>query len=249
MQLGRAGRRAAGKPGRAARGQRLPLAAEPAASAPEVLAAAGFIALLRTLGPAEAARSELCAGRVRLLPRLRSVQAEAMLALNARLGAAVEAWAAVEQGATGARAVHHAEVVVRPLVRVGPDDLVRPELALLLVRGHERTGDDDAPPAPSYVAGALGAASVGPAQVALAVELATPAGGRADEADRTGARLAAYARAGVREVWLLDLKRGWTEAYRTPWAGAFTSRTLWYPGEEVPIPALGGTAVLALEFG
>ncbi len=59
----------------------------------------------------------------------------------------------------------------------------------------------------------------------------------------------AYARVGIREVWLLDLERGWTEAYRTPWAGAFTSRTLWYPGEEVPLAALGGAGVLALEFG
>lgn len=247
-QLGRAGRRAAGRPGRAGRWKRVPEpAAEPAASAPEILAAAGFIALLRTLDKSEAARTELCAGRVRQFPRLRSVQAEALLGLSRRLEAAVEAWAAQEQDATGA--VHRPEVVVRPLVRVGPDDLVRPELALLVVRGHEGSGAGDRPTPPTYVAGALGTASVGPAQVALAVELAPPSGGRANEADRMSARLMAYARAGIREVWLLDLERGWTEAYRTPWAGAFTSRTLWYPGEEVPLAALGGAGVLALEFG
>src|SRR5690606_18790416 len=115
-----------------------------------------------------------------------------------------------------------------PLVRVGPYDLWRP--ALGLVAGARRA-----------FGGALPAhASVEATALLLAVE-ALPDRGAVVR------RLAGYAAAAVAEVWVIDVRSGWTEAYRSPWAGAYRSRTLWYPGEALPLRALPGAAVVALE--
>ena len=88
-----------------------------------------------------------------------------------------------------------------------------------------------------------GAAGIGgsfdPAATLLVVETT-----RAGTAQQT--RLASYATAGAREVWLLDTRRGWVESFRSPWRSEYRSRTLWYPGESVPVSALSDVAVEAL---
>ena len=48
-----------------------------------------------------------------------------------------------------------------------------------------------------------------------------------------------YAAAGAKELWLLEVGRGWAEVLRSPWRGLYRSRTLWYPGEAVPVSQLG----------
>lgn len=213
-----------GRAGRAGRGRRA-WAGGPAAQ-DHPLAAAGFLALLRGGGVQDAAAAELVGGVVCRLPTLAASEAEAVVGLGSRLTLALARLAS----AVGAGA----EVRVRPLVRLGEGDMLRPELAVLAPA--ERRGA-----APARAAGGyhhLGGAGAEPREVILAVELA-----------RVGRhRLVSYARAGVKEVWLLDLERSWAEAYRAPWAGAFTSRTLWYPGEEVPLGGLPGVATQALAF-
>lgn len=199
------------------------------------------MALLRGGGLPDPAATELVAGRVRALPTLAAAEAEAVLALRSGLALALVRREAGAPG--GERPGRIPEVRLRPLVRLGPDDMLRPELALLAplerrgaTRAHGRTSRSGPPPAP--LAERLGGAGAAPGEVLLAVELAAAA----------PARLGAYARAAVREVWVLDLERSWTEAYRAPWTGAFTSRTLWYAGEEVPVGALPGLGVEALPF-
>ncbi len=59
-------------------------------------------------------------------------------------------------------------------------------------------------------------------------------------------RVPLYAAAGARELWLLDVARGWTEVLRAPWRGAYRSRTLWYPGEALKLDGLGGMEVVAM---
>lgn len=119
-----------------------------------------------------------------------------------------------------------AHVAAGPLVRLGAADLWRPRLSLYPARGASAL----TAPGGTLDGGAL----------LLAVELSG-----ASEVER----LAAYAAAGVREVWCLALCEGWTVRYRSPWAGRYQSRTLWYPGESVPVMALPGVQVEALEEG
>ncbi len=120
-----------------------------------------------------------------------------------------------------------AAVYVRPLVRLGPAELWRPPLALAPARGAAT---------PALVWGTFEAA-----RASLIVELGDDAAAQE--------RAAGYAAAGAPELWLLALCRGWTVRYRSPWAGSFASRTLWYPGEAVPVAALGASHVEALERG
>lgn len=223
LVIGRAGRRSAARsevPGRESHAAgRNGAGGGEGRGAP--LAAAGFLALLRDGSLAHTGSWELRAGQVRARRLLSGPQAEVVAALRAAL-----------QGVVRSELLP-AVVRARPLVRLGADEVLRPELALIATAapapdsheavGHERFGD----------AGAT------PRSVLLAVEVARGA----------SARLAAYAGAGVREVWVLDLERTWTEAYRSPWRGVFTSRTLWYAGEEVPLGALPGVAVQALALG
>jgi len=237
--LGRGGRRRGSGPARASGHERRP----------SLLAAAGFLAHLRSGAVADVGRAELLAGRVVLLPRLLPAQAAAVLGLHARLGVALGPWAQAATATAGGGYAPPAHALTRPLLGLGPEDLLRPEIAVL-ARPARWLDEREALGAPRERA--LAGESLGVDGVVLAVELAM-AGRHAGERSRTEeavtARLAAYARAGVREVWLLDLRRGWTEAYRAPWSGSFRSRTLWYPGEEVPLSSLPGVAVLALETG
>src|SRR5690606_2637665 len=59
-------------------------------------------------------------------------------------------------------------------------------------------------------------------------------------------RVPLYAVAGARELWLLDVVRGWTEVLRSPWRGAYRSRTLWYPGEALRLQEFDGLEVVAM---
>lgn len=212
--------------------------------APEAkLAAAGFLAALREGGVADAARAELVDGRVVAKPVRRAAEASLLATVRASLEGAVRA-AALGQaaraggagGAEGAGSVvatpyaAPVEVMTLPLVRLGSESVVRPDLALLARPRRWGPG-----PAPSDLV--RGGGGVEAEAVVLAIELTTwPA----------EARLAAYAAAGVREAWSVDVKRGWTEAYRSPWGGAYRSRTLWYPGEALPVTGLVGVAVETL---
>lgn len=214
---------------------------------PRLLAAAGFLAHLRSGAVADAGRAELLGGRVVFLPRLLPAQAAAVLGLHARLAAALGPWS--PSRSSGAAYRPPAEAIKRPLLGLGPEDLLRPEIAVLATPARWLE-EPEALGQPRERA--LAGESLGSEGVVLAVELAIAgrnAGGRSRTEGAVTARLAAYARAGVREVWLLDLHRGWTEAYRAPWSGSFRSRTLWYPGEEVPLSSLPGVTALALETG
>ena len=102
-------------------------------------------------------------------------------------------------------------VLAAPL-RLSPWDLLRADLAAFPAPGRR---------------GELGlGGSYDPAAALLVAEVVR---GR----DTQGERAPLYAAAGVRELWLLDAARGYTEVLRSPWRGLYRSRTLWYPGEAV----------------
>lgn len=189
------------------------------------LSAAGFLAELRRGVLADPRTSELRGGRIVRRERASGERALALSALERRFVTALRGGPSPGASAEGA------QLARSPLLRAGPYDLVRPDLALLGGRG-------------ARVLSELGGAvlSVDPRQVVLVVDAPSD---RSDAHDR----LQPYARAAVREVWLLDVRAGWTEAYRSPWAGAYRSRTLWYPGEAVPLTGLPGVAVEALGLG
>ncbi len=251
----------AGQLGRAGRGPRRPAPPQPR------LAAAGFLASLREGGVADAARAELQDGRVAAKPVRRAADASLLALMWESLQGALRAVASGAAPGSMADAADEAgsadwvvagtpyappvEVLTLALVRLGPESVLRPDLALL---ARPRSWGPGA--APSDLARAGG--GVEPEAVVLAVELGTADGGgrhteRGSPVPRgtqatwpAEARLAAYAAAGVREVWSVDVRRGWTEAYRSPWGGAYRSRTLWYPGEAVPVTGLAGVVVETL---
>lgn len=98
-------------------------------------------------------------------------------------------------------------IQLRPPLHLDSEYLLRPDLALI----------DDRP---RFGAGT----TYDPARVGLAVELVR---GPATHQRR----VPAFARARIRDLWLIDLDEGWVEVYRSPSGGVFRSRTLWYPGE------------------
>lgn len=181
--------------------------------------AVAFLARWRSEERGASARVELRNGREAARPALEPACAGVLRRLERRLGRVVAREPRLAPGVSGPLTSR-----ARPLVRIGPYDVLRPELALIAAGGPSAAG--------------LGG-SFDAADVLLAVETAC-AGESPDE------RLARYASARVREVWLLELERGWVEALRAPWAGRYRSRTLWYPGEAVPIAALWSVAVEAL---
>lgn len=120
-----------------------------------------------------------------------------------------------------------ARTVVRPLLRLGPADLWRPHVGLVAER--------------SALALDHPGATLEPANALLIVLLAPK--------EAAAERVARYAAAGVRELWCVSLCWGFTVRYGSPWAGRFRSRTLWYPGEALPVAALASARVEALEAG
>ncbi|MCO5174648.1 MAG: Uma2 family endonuclease [Trueperaceae bacterium] len=240
------------------------------------LAAAGFLASLREGGVADAARAELLDGRVAAKTVRRAAEASLLASVRGSLEGALRAAArgaapgevalvsAAPSGVAGTAAgaaigtayAAPVEVITLALVRLGPESVLRPDLALL---ARPRRWGPGPPPSDLIRAGG----GVEAEAVVLAVELATADAGVRQSAESrssgrspaqrgtqtawsTEARLAAYAAAGVREVWSVDVRRGWTEAYRSPWGGAYRSRTLWYPGEAVPVTGLTDVAVETL---
>src|SRR5690606_36658669 len=114
-----------------------------------------------------------------------------------------------------------AQAVLGAAIRLGPWDLLRADAALFPAAAPGRTG------AAVGVGGSFEAAAA-----LLVVEVSR---GRATHAERAPL----YAASGVRELWLVDAARGFTEALRSPWRGVYRSRTLWYPGEALRALALG----------
>ncbi len=197
---------------------------------------------------ADAARSELWFGAVVARPPRRSAEASLLAALREGLEDALLTCTAAgsENGPVeGTPYIGRVEVAALPLLRLGPELVLRPELALLA--RHRRWGPGPAPG--ELVSAGAGLAAEG---VVLVVELGADGQSGARRPERGGpgqrsasleGRLSAYAVAGVREVWSLDVDRTWTVAYRSPWGGAYRSRTLWYPGEAVPVTGLNNVAV------
>jgi hypothetical protein len=168
---------------------------------------AEFLARQRAGALPAGPRAELIDGRVEVPSLPRSVEVAAVVGLASRLEPVL---------------LGRAELAFLPPLRLGPRDLLRPDLALL-----------DASPRFGREASRAGGEAL------LAVEVLR--GARSMDA-----RLPRYARGGVGEVWLLDLENVWLEVYRAPAAGRFRSRTLWYPGERVEPVALDGVKVEVL---
>lgn len=186
-----------------------------------------FLARQRAGALHEGPRAELVDGRAAPALHLSPSEAAALVTLTRNLVHAGVANLGVE-------------VVQWAPLRLGPVDLVRAAVALLpgpafVLRG--RAGEEMEGPDGSAAAGIGG--SHDPASALLVVETMTTASAQSQ-------RLARYAAAGAREVWLLDVRRGWVESLRSPWRGEYRSRTLWYPGEAVPISALHTVSVEAL---
>ena len=185
------------------------------------LSVPAFLAQQRAGALAEGPRAELIGGVV-----------QAPVRLGPREVATLAHWEkafqeALREAPTEPRLPVSAQVARFAGLRLGPSDLLRPDLALL-ASSHLRA------PAGSGAA----AASVDPAAALLVVEVER---GRSSQE-----RLLLYAVAGVRQLWLVDVVRGWTTLYRSPWRGLYRSRTLWYPGESVPLPELGGAEMTPL---
>ena len=189
-----------------------------------------FLARQRAGALHEGPRAELVAGRPVPVGSLSPPEAAALVAL----GQAFQANELTDLGV---------EVLPWAPLRLGPVDLVRAALALLPGPAFEaRRSDGGQSRHPSKDPGSTPGigGSHDPAAALLVVETVTTATGQPQ-------RLARYAAAGARELWLLDVRRGWVESLRSPWRGEYRSRTLWYPGESVPISALHTVSVEALE--
>jgi len=186
-----------------------------------------FLARQRSGALHEGPRAELVAGRVVAGASLAPSEAAALVNLSAAFALA----GLPDMGI---------DVVPWAPLRLGPIDLVRAAMALLPTPAF--FDDDEVEPRwtrrPRPAGAGIGG-SYDPAATLLVVE--TPGAGTALQP-----RLASYAAAGAREVWLLDTRRGWVESFRSPWRSEYRSRTLWYPGESVPVSALVGVAVEAL---
>lgn len=74
-----------------------------------------------------------------------------------------------------------------------------------------------------------------PLDVLLVVEVADTTG----DYDR-GIKVPLYARAGIPEVWIVDLREGCIDVYRGPAAGEYGEQSRGVPGESLPIPRIEG---------
>lgn len=186
-----------------------------------------FLARQRSGALHEGPRAELVGGKVVAGPVLDPSEAAALVNLNA-------AFLRAELSDLGV------DMLTWAPLRLGPIDLVR--AALVLLPGPAFFDEREVEPQWTRrprEAGAGSGGSFDPAGTLLVVE--TVAAGNDQHA-----RLARYAAAGAREVWLLDVRRGWVESLRSPWRSEYSSRTLWYPGESVPVSTLTDVAIEAL---
>ena len=159
------------------------------------------------------------------VPRLTELRGGRAVRLRQPAGQAAGVLQRLERQLGEALADSAAVVRVRPLVRLGAADLWRPPLALFPARGSSALG---------------GVWATEEAAAALLVVL-TGSG------EAVQARMAGYAAAKAREVWVLDLCAGWTVRHLSIWAGKYQSRTLWYPGERVPVASRTGVVIEPLE--
>ncbi|HET8984746.1 MAG TPA: Uma2 family endonuclease [Trueperaceae bacterium] len=188
---------------------------------------AAFLARQRSGALHEGPRAELVDGKVVAGAPLDPGEASALVNLT-------KAFAQAGLGDLGV------EVLTWAPLRLGPIDLVRAAVVLLPGPAYVEERPDDAPTVGrGRDVGAGIGGSYDPASSLLLVETVRP--GR-DQHER----LARYAAAGAREVWLLDVRRGWIESFRSPWRREYRSRTLWYPGESVPLSSVHSVAVEAL---
>lgn len=70
----------------------------------------------------------------------------------------------------------------------------------------------------------------GPAEILLLIEVADSSLAY----DRT-VKLPLYARSGIGEVWIVDLKRRVVDAYRQPGSDGYAAATTYRPGETIPL--------------
>jgi Uma2 family endonuclease len=82
----------------------------------------------------------------------------------------------------------------------------------------------------------------GPADVLLLVEVADPS-----LAFDRNVKLPIYARAGIGELWIVDLKRRLLAAYRKPAGDSYLDMTVHQPGEEIAL-ALAPEIVVRLDL-
>lgn len=179
-----------------------------------------FLAALRSGALAEGPRAELVNGRV--VPG--HTPGPTQMAVLAHVHAGMAKKEIREEGGIA---------VVNPAFRLGPGDLLRADLALL------RAPDAHSGAGRAAVATVGVGGSFDPQAAVVIVELTR---GRSTREER----VPLYASAGARELWLLDVIRGWSEVLRAPWRGAYRSRTLWYPGEALRLHEMGGMEVVAM---
>lgn len=184
-----------------------------------VVTAASFLARSRDGEHGTVPRLELLDGREVARPAPAAPAAGVLARLERKLARVAARGPRLAPGVVGPLSAR-----ARPLLRIGPRDVLRPDLALIATGG----------------AGAVRlGGSFDAVDVLLAVE-AVPSSSWPEH------RLPRYATVGLPEVWLLDLDQGWVEALRSPWSGRFHSRTLWYPGEAIPVARLWSVAIEAL---
>jgi hypothetical protein len=186
-----------------------------------------FLARQRSGALHEGPRAELVDGKVVAAPPVAPREAAAL----------VNVTKAFARAGVGDRGV---EVLTWAPVRLGPIDLVRAAVVLLPGPAYvdERPDDSRLLKRNREVGAGIGG-SFDPASALLLVETVR-------HGNEQHERLARYAAAGAREVWLLDVRRGWVESFRSPWRREYRSRTLWYPGEAVPLSSVQGVSVEAL---
>ena len=188
-----------------------------------------FLAHQRAGGLAEGPRAELIGGVVEPPARLDPRETIILAHLESSLRAAVSARR--QEALTGAeRAAAAAALRVERFaaIRLGPSDLLRVDIAVFQPVGLAAVGSSN----PSGTPGG----SNDPSAAVLVVEVLR--GRHSHEL-----RLPLYAAAAVKELWLVDLGRGWTEVFRSPWQSRYRSRTLWYPGEAMPVQQLGAAQI------
>src|SRR5690606_23914026 len=230
-----------------------PTAAESARPAwdKSAMTVAAFLAHLRAGGLIAGPRAELVAGAVQPPARLSPRDTATLLRLEQSLRSAMAGHggqAVMTAAVEGSRsAPFHLRLERFAALRLGPGDLLRGDLVVLFDTTYTATRPSPVDPAAARPS-ATGPSAMGPSRPRPpTVPSGANLGGSHDpraaafvvEAVRGRSsreqRLPLYAAAGVRELWLLDVGRGWTEVFRSPWRGLYRSRTLWYPGEPMPL--------------
>lgn len=124
------------------------------------------------------------------------------------------------------RSIFGADATVRSQLPFGLDDHSEPEPDVAVVSGHPRDYRD------AHPSRALLICEVSDSTLAY---------------DR-GRKLAAYARAGIPEYWILDLKAERLEVYRQPHAGGYSLASIKQPHEQIAPLGCETRAILVQEL-